>query len=371
MRSRVVVLVSACCGVLIACGDATDQTDTDSAGNSAKVSTVTDSVALRGENDPAASASWNTRILTSSVRRFRPAGWSNDSLLWGLVRDSITVVNVNSGDARTYAATGWAVQATHDIVSWQNANGAWMMRVNEQPRLLPMHNGVAPSRVVWSANGRRAILAWEGEGRAHQEVFELTGARSPIDPRIAGYYGDRAALWLDSSRVLFEIVAGAGRNGATGYKESGWRGDLAVLDLRSLNYTRVTDAGDDEYLRVAGPHRDGVLVTQWGAPGVDRHWWYDKTMWKRSAIELPAGRVFSSIGGATVVFTDAEGDSATALLFPAPLGVRGNETRSITIGKVARDAQPAFSPGGAIGSVHTGAGTVLLIRGKPTPHQAR
>jgi hypothetical protein len=292
-------------------------------------------------------------------------------MLWGLVRDSITVVNVISGRARTYAETGWAVQATNDIVSWHNANGTWLMRGTEAPRLLPMHNGVAPSSVMWSPDGRRAILAWEDEGRAHQEVYESMGTHRSIDPRIAGYYGDRAALWLDSSRVLFEIVASAGRDGTTGYKESGWRGDLAVLDVESGNYARVTSARDGEYLRVAGRLGGGVLVTQWDGTGVIRHWRYDTTSWTRSVTDLPSGRAFASASGATVVLTDAEGDSATAVLVVPRIGGQANETGSLALGKVARDAQPAFAPGGAIGSVHTASGVVLLILGKRTPVQAR
>jgi hypothetical protein len=140
--------------------------------------------------------------------------------------------------------------------------------------------------------------------------------------------------------------------GEPAYRESGWRGNLAVLDLRTGAYTLVAEVPDFTYLRVAGLYHRDVLVTEWDTAGVRGHWLYDGSTWARRPTALPKGRAFSSVAGAAVVLLDAPADSARAVL------VASGETT--TLGLVARDAEPVFSPSGRVGALRTAGGVMIF-----------
>lgn len=297
---------------------------------------------------------WHTRKLSVAPERFRPGGWSDENTLWGLVRGRVTRLDVRTGAARTLSATAWSVQAAPGVASWHTEDGVWLLRGGGSPLRLATYGNIAPTSVLWSRDGKRALLTWEDEGRARHELLEADGSSRVIDLVLPGYFSDRAALWLDSVRVLFQIVASGPVRGEATYKESGWRGDLAVLDLRSGAYTRVTDVPDLSYLRVAGPYLDQVLVTEWHATGVRAQWLYDSRNWEHVQMLLPAGRAFASVAGAVVVLLDPGGDSTTAML------IAGGD--STVIGTVARDAEPVFSPSGRVGSLRTSRGVMFFER---------
>jgi hypothetical protein len=157
---------------------------------------------------------------------------------------------------------------------------------------------------------------------------------------------------LDSERVLFHITAKSSLGGDPSYRENGWRGVLAVLDLRTGAYAPVANTRDSTLLRVAGRYLDDILVTEWGDGGVRRHWLYDPTTWQRRPASLPRARAYSSPVGAVVLLLGAVMDSADAILVTA--------SDTLKLGRVAQDAYPAFSPSGRRGALRTSQGVILF-----------
>jgi hypothetical protein len=209
-----------------------------------------------------------------------------------------------------------------------------------------------PPTLLWSPDGSRALLGWIGEWDAVYDLLERDGTKRRLPTTIPGYFGNNAALWLDSIRVLFQVVAKGPLGGEPEYRESGWRGDLAVLDLRTGAYTRVTSVPDSIFLRVAGPHPDGVVVTEFGTRGARGHWLYDPRSWRRRPTSLPNGRAFASRGGAMIILLDTQADSTTAVL------VTGGASREI--GRAPRDGEPAFTPSGRRGALRTAGGMMVF-----------
>jgi hypothetical protein len=299
---------------------------------------------------------WRISPLATSPRGFRPGGWSDEDVLWGLLRGRVTRLNTRTGETRTLAATGWAVQAAPGVATWHNETGTWLTRDSTPTRLFgpdgdPSRRGEGPS-LVFSPDGARTLVGWQHEWDAQYDLLERDGSRRSIETRIPGYYLNAAVLWLDSNRVLFQTVATGPVGGEPSYRESGWRGDLAVLDLRNGAYKLVTRVPDYTYLRVAGRHLDDVLVTEWDTAGVRGHWLYNANTWQRRTAALPKGRAFGSAAGAVVVLIDRGGDSTDAVL------IAGGDTTAL--GRVARDAEPVFSPSGRRGAIHTTKGVVVL-----------
>jgi hypothetical protein len=148
-------------------------------------------------------------------------------------------------------------------------------------------------------------------------------------------------------------------NGPTGgeptYRESGWNGALAVLDLSTGSYGRVASARDSTALLVAGRYLNDVLVTEWSTGAVRGHWFYDPLTWQRRPAPIPTGRAFSSPAGAVVVLLNTSADSANAVL------VSGSDTTEL--GRVSRDTEPAFSPSGRRGALRTDRGVVIFEGG--------
>jgi hypothetical protein len=291
--------------------------------------------------------------------RFRVGAWSDEEVLWGLVRGRITRLDVRTGDTRSLAAAAWWMRGASNVVAWQNEGGVWWVRDGGEPARLagpdgdPGRAGDGPTVLV-SRDGRRVLLAWQQEWDALYDLVEPDGSRRRVATRIPRYFGNAAVLWLDSTRVLFQTVAMGPVGGEPTYRESGWRGDLAVLDLRDNGYSRVTSVPDFTYLRVAGPYGGDVLVTEWDSAGVRAHWLYDTSTWERRPISLPRGRAFASAAGGVVVLLDTRGDSTEAVL------VVDRET--YRIGRVAGDAEPVFTATGRRGALGTADGVMLFER---------
>ena len=301
----------------------------------------------------AATPPWKVRRLETAPSRFRPGGWWSEDELWGVVGGRLTRFDTRTGAVRMMAHEAWSIHGGAGVIGWRNGAGAWIVTEGQNPTLVGSTEGSdGPSTLLWSPDGSRLLLGWAGEWDASYDLIARDGAKRRLEVSLPGYFGNDAALWLDSSRVLFHTVAKGPVGGAPEYRESGWRGDLAVLDLRTGAYTRVTTVPDTITLRVAGLHPDGVLVTERGPEGVRRHWIYDTTRWQRSAIALPKGRAFSSAGGAMVVLLDATTDSTTAVL------VSGGATTEL--GRVQLDAEPAFTPSGRRGALRTSRGVMIF-----------
>jgi hypothetical protein len=260
------------------------------------------------------------------------------------------------------------MRSATSVVVWQNESGTWRLHddtsdASRPARLAgpdgdPSRSGDGPA-VLLSPDGKRAVLGWQHEWDAIHDLLGPDGSVRRLLTRIPGFYLNSAALWLDSTRILFHIVASGPRGGEPTYRESGWRWPLALFDLRTDEYKIVVDVPELTRLRVAGPYGDDVLVTEWDTAGVRGHWVYDTKTWQRRAIALPKGRAFSSKAGAVVVYPDAQADTTDAILFW--------NGKSKPIGRVARDAEPAFSPTGRRGAIHTPVGVMLFESGPATP----
>ena len=330
--------------LLLACAtqDATPASDSAAAG----MSDTTRPVA-------ASTPPWNVRRLETAPARFRPGGWWSEDELWGVIGGRLTRLYTRTGTTRTLAHEAWSIHGGAGAVGWRNESGAWILTGLEAPTLIGSTEGSdGPSTLLWSPDGSRLLLGWAGEWDASYDLVASDGTKRRLAFSLPGYFGNDAALWLDSTRILFHTVAKGPVGGAPEYRESGWRGDLAVLDLRTNAYTRVTTVPDTITLRVAGMHPDGVLVTERGPEGVRRHWIYDTASWQRRPITLPKGRAFSSAGGAVVVLLDATSDSTTAVL------VSGGTTTEL--GRVQLDAEPVFTPSGRRGVLRTARGVMVF-----------
>jgi hypothetical protein len=309
----------------------------------------------------AAASIWQIRPLTVAPDRFRPGGWSDEFILWGLVRGRVTRLDTRTGAVSSLEQNGWSFFNGRGVASWRNEKGTWMVRDGGKPILIA---GLEPDResgfdgpptVLWSPDGSRALLAWRGEWDFSYRLLERDGSIRKIDVAIPGYFENEAVLWLDSARVLFRVVANSPDGGEPVYRESGWNGALAVLDLASGAYTLVASARDSTALLVAGRHLNDVLITEWSSPAVRGHWFYDPQSWQRRPALLPKGRTFSSPAGAVVVLLDTGADSANAVLV---IGSRTTE-----LGHVSRDTEPFFSPSGRRGAIRTGRGVVIFEPG--------
>ena len=307
---------------------------------------------------PPTSEEWLVRPLENAPARFRPAGWSSETVLWGLVGSRVTNVNVDSGNAQTLSASAWSLHTAQNRVSWRNEGGTWLLGGDGQPARIAgaqpdsLTGFDGPPTVLWSSDGSGALLGWHGEGGSRFQLFRPGQPLQPIELRMPGYSGYSPVLWLDSARVLFQTVANGPLSGPPMHRESGWRSDLAVFDLRTGEFTRVTNVPDRIYLRAAGRSQNGVLVTEWDSVGIQGHWLYDTERWQRSALDLPKGRAFTSPAGAVVVYLDSPGDTVQAVLIT---GLKRTE-----LGMAARDAEPVFSPSGRRGAIRAGSRVILF-----------
>ena len=304
---------------------------------------------------------WQVRRLAVAPGRFRPGGWTNEFTLWGLVRGRITRLDTRTGVVSTLPQNGWSFFNGRGVASWRNEKGTWMLRDGGKPILLaglepdPESGFDGPPTVLWSPDGSRALLAWRGEWDFRYRLHERGRPTRKLDVAIPGYFENDAVLWLDSTRVLFRIVANSPTGGEPTYRESGWNGALAVLDLSSGAYARVASTRDSTALLVAGRYFNDVLVTEWSSGAVLGHWFYDPLTWQRRPALIPKGRAFSSPAGAVVVLLNTSADSANAVL------VSGPDTTEL--GRVSRDTEPAFSPSGRRGALRTDRGVVIFEGG--------
>ena len=299
---------------------------------------------------------WEVHPLTVAPDRFRPGAWTDEVALWGLVRGRVTRLDTQTGAVGTQPQTGSSFFPGRGVASWRNERGTWMVRDGGKPIRLAapgvdsLSGFDGPPTVLWSPDGSRALLAWQSEWDFHYRLLERDGSTRRLGVRTPGYYDNDAVLWLDSTRVLFQIVAKSSLGGDPAYRESGWRGALAVLDLGTGAYAPVANTRDSTALLVAGRYLNDVLITEWGSGRVRGHWLYDPGTWQRRQISLPRGRAYSSRAGAVVILLGAVMDSAIL--------VTGSDT--LKLGRVSQDARPAFSPSGRRGALRTSRGVIVF-----------
>jgi hypothetical protein len=319
-------------------------------------------------------ATWEVRTLNAAPARFRPGGWSSETVLWGTLGGRVASVDVGTGAVRALRAEAWSVAAARGVVSWRNAEGTWILRDGAEPVRVAAGEHPSgfegPPGLVWSPDGERVVLVWGAEWDSRHQVLDRDGSIRDLETVLPGYFLNDAAVWLDPDRILFRTVAMGPVGGEPEYRESGWRGDLAVLALGTGDYHLVTQVPDHTYLHVGGLIPGGVLVTAWTAaaapPGYagGGHVVYEPDTWEGGPIPLPAGRAFGSVAGAIIVFLDRTADIDRAAdtdpgdVMEAVLIAAGD---AVFLGRVAMDAEPVFSPAGRRAALRTVDGRLLLM----------
>jgi hypothetical protein len=317
-------------------------------------------------------SAWEVRTLNAAPARFRPWGWSTETVLWGTLGGRVASVDVATGEVRALKAEAWSVSAAHGVVSWRNEDGTWVLRAGSQPVRVAAgehsSGSEGPPGLLWSPDGDRAILVWGAEWDSRHDLLERDGTIRELETSIPGYFLNDAALWLDSGHVLFRTVAMGPVGGEPDYRESGWRGDLAVLALGNGDYRLVTHVPDHTYLRVGGVMPGGILVTTWTTDRTRSgradggHAVYEAGTWEQNPIVLPAGRAFGSAAGAIIVLVEPDSAEEGIDLVEAVLIAAGE---TIPLGLTAMDAEPVFSPAGRRAALRMADGRLLLMLATP------
>lgn len=348
--------------VALACSPADSDVQPVEAAGNAPGATMTSA------ETPDLAGTWEVRTLNAAPARFRPGGWSSETVLWGTLGGRVASVDVGTGEVRALRAEAWSVAAARGVVSWRNAEGTWVLRDGDEPVRVAAGEHPSgfegPPGLVWSPDGERAVLVWGAEWDSRHQVLERDGTIRDLETVLSGYFLNDAALWLDSGRVLFRTVAMGPLGGEPEYRESGWRGDLAVLALGTGDYRLVTQVPDHTYLRVGGLVPGGVLVTAWTAAGArpgyadGGHDVFEPETWEGDPVPLPAGRAFGSAAGAIIVLMEPASGAEPADVVEAVL-IAASDT--VSLGLVALDAEPVFSPAGRRAALRTADGRLLLM----------
>jgi hypothetical protein len=249
---------------------------------------------------PDSQVAWTVRPVLNAPRYFVLSDWVNDATVWGLAGENPVDV-----DARTGAGTAWGVRASgarrspdRSTLAWGDASGIWIMRRGGRPRRLLTYAslprvpaGDPTNDIHWAPNGRRLLTSWRDEGTViYALVDTLNGTLEPIATRLAGYGAPSPVLWLDDRRIVFTTPAIASKDGSTDYRESGWRSDLAVHDLGTHTYERVTDVPDGVFLTIAGAFGDTIVaVRRTGGESLAAFSLVDTRTWQESPSGLTRG----------------------------------------------------------------------------------
>jgi hypothetical protein len=302
---------------------------------------------------------WSVRPIVNAPRFFVLSEWVNDATLWGLAGDNPVDI-----DVRTGAGTAWGVRASGarrspdaSALAWGDASGLWIMRRGGRPRRILTYSSISQpppgdptNDIRWAPNGRRLLTSWRDEGIVtHVLVDTTSGGFESINTRLPGYSEAAAPLWLDDRRILFSTAALAAKDGSAGYRESGWRADIAVHDLGTHSYEKVTDVPDGTFLDIAGELTDTIVVRR-RVTG-DTLWTFslfDTRMWQETPTGLPRG---SSIS------VTADGLRAAVLRANDPMSeviIRSRRPR-------APHTTPVFIPGRITGAAWSPNGRALAV----------
>jgi hypothetical protein len=240
------------------------------------------------------------RPILNAPRYFVLSEWVDDATLWGLAGDNPVDI-----DVRTGAGTAWGIRASgarrspdRSTLAWGDASGIWIMRRGGRPRRLLTYAslpqvpaGDPTNDVYWAPNGRRLLTSWRDEGTVTYALVDtLNGTLEPIATRLPGYGSPSAVLWLDDRRIVFTAPAIASKDGSTDYRESGWRSDLAVHDLGTHTYERVTDAPDGVFLTAVDAFGDTVVaVRRSGGEHLATFSLFDTRTWQEGPTGLTRG----------------------------------------------------------------------------------
>ena len=161
MRVRHLVTLA----VGLACGDNTRD-------SGVKSDTLPAATKLPPSNNTS-SPVWQVHLLDVAPDRFRPGAWSDEVVLWGLVRGRLTRLDTKTGAVSSRSETAWSFFRASGVVSWLNERGTWMLRNEGEvirlagPGVDPQSGFDGPPTALWSPDGSRALLAWQGEWDSH------------------------------------------------------------------------------------------------------------------------------------------------------------------------------------------------------------
>lgn len=303
---------------------------------------------------------WTVRPIVNAPRFFVLSDWVNDGTLWGLAGDNPVDI-----DVRTGAGTAWGVRASGAVrspdqsaLAWGDPTGLWIMRRGGRARRILTYSSISQpppgdptNDIRWAPNGRRLLTSWRDEGVVtHVLVDTASGGFESIDTRLPGYGEAAAPLWLDDRRILFSTAALAGRDGSSGYRESGWRANVAVHDVGTHSYEKVTDVPDGVFLGLISELTTDTVVVRRRTTGdtLSTFSLLDTRTWQEAPTNLPAG---SSIAVAR------DGLRAAVL--------RSNDTMSEVIVRSRRSgtphAAPVFIPGRITGAAWSPNGRSLAV----------
>jgi hypothetical protein len=326
---------------------------------------------------PDSQLAWIVRPIINAADYFVLSDWVNDATLWGLAGENPVDI-----DARTGAGTAWGVRAAgarrspdRAALAWGDPSGIWIMRRRGRPRrvltyasLPQVPVGDPTNDVHWAPNGRRLLTSWRDEGNVTYALVDtLNGTLEPIATRLPGYGAPSAVFWIDDRRILFTAPAIAAKDGSTGYRESGWRSDLAVHDLGTHTYEKVTDVPDGVFLTVAGAFGDTVVaVRRSGGENLATFSLFDTPSWR----ETPSGLT----RGTSIVVTR---DGARAAVFRSDDALSEVIIRSRRAG--VPHGAPVLLPGRISGAAWSPNGLALAvsttaeepIAGSPNDRRAR
>lgn len=249
---------------------------------------------------PAAPARW-TAIELPGPARFRAYGWGAGDTLWGIARGRVAMASL-SGDTLVQPVTAWGVGTVpgSELVWWTAADGLHVQDGAETTMAVAAADAPSPEHtgpdVLWSPDGRRALLTWTAEAGPAHSVLDERGHRQ-LRARLPGHMLGANGVWLDSVRVLLPATSFRSATGAAEYRESGYRTDLAVLDVARDTAMLVVTSEDGEFLRFEGwLHPDTVLVGVRHPGTLGPHMALDIRDWRMSVRVDDDGRAAASRG---------------------------------------------------------------------------
>lgn len=255
----------------------------------------------RGDTLPAApQVAWTVRPILNAPRYFVLSDWVTNDTLWGLAGENPVDIHATSGAARAWGVRASGARRSPDgsALAWADTTGIWIMHRGGRPRRvlrfssLPQRPAGDPTfDVRWAPNGRRLLTSWAEEGGVTYALVDtISGGFEPLALRLPGYGPPAVALWLDDRRILFTVRAIGGKDGATGYRESGWRGDIAVHDVGTHQFERVTSIDDGVFLEPVVAWDDTILVMRRVVGDTLATFsLFDARTWNESRSALPRG----------------------------------------------------------------------------------
>lgn len=258
---------------------------------------------------------WTVRPIFDAPRYFVLRDWVTNDTLWGVAGENPVDIHATSGAARAWGVRASGARRSPDgsALAWADTTGIWIMHRGGRARRVLRFSSL-PQRPVgdptfdirWAPNGRRLLTSWAEEGSVTYALVDtISGGFEPLALRLPGYGPPAVALWLDDRRILFTVRATGGKDGATGYRESGWRADIAAHDLGTHEFKSVTSVSDGVFLEPVGAWGDTILALRRRVGDTLATFsLFDTRSWAETASALPRGTgiAVSRNGGRVAVF---------------------------------------------------------------------